>query len=107
MSTIQQVAPTDLPDGALLLDVREPDEWAAGHAPQAVHIPMADLPERVRELPTDTVIACVCLVGGRSARAASLLEQLGYQAVNVAGGMRAWDDAGLPLVSDVGDPYIA
>src|ERR1700733_9608020 len=60
-------------DGAYLLDVREPDEWEAGHAPEAHHVPLGDLEARYDELPTDQVIVCVCRGGVRSARAAAAL----------------------------------
>jgi len=61
---------SELPDDAVLVDVREADEWAAGHAPNAIHIPLAELPARIDELPeTDDTVAIVCRMGGRSARA--------------------------------------
>ncbi|MGX7677656.1 rhodanese-like domain-containing protein [Jatrophihabitans sp. DSM 45814] len=82
----------------LLLDVREADEWAAGHAPQAVHIPMSELNSRSSEIPTDQTIICVCHVGGRSAVVADALNRAGWTALNLTGGMNAWEDAGLPVV---------
>lgn len=86
---------------AVLLDVREDDEWAAGHAPGAVHVPLSRLrPDTVPEAPTLLVI---CRVGGRSERAAEALRRAGYEAYNVAGGMKAWSAAGLPVVRDDGD----
>ncbi|WP_158888465.1 rhodanese-like domain-containing protein [Amycolatopsis anabasis] len=95
----------DLPqDAALtLLDVREDDEWAAGHAPGAVHIPLGELPARVdelAELPDDQPIYVVCRTGGRSARAAAWLNASGWDAVNVAGGMKSWLTEGRPVVGD-------
>jgi rhodanese-related sulfurtransferase len=89
-------------DGAFLLDVREPDEWAAGHAPEAYHVPLGDLEERYGELPTDQVIVCVCRGGGRSARAAAALATVGLQTINLAGGMRAWESSGHSVVADGG-----
>ena len=91
-------------DGAFLLDVREPDEWTAGHAPAASHIPLAELPGRAAELPGGVTVVAVCRVGGRSQRAAEYLRAQGVEAVNLAGGMRAWEAAGLDVVSDEGDP---
>src|SRR4051795_923966 len=88
--------------GALLLDVREPDEWQAGHAPGAGHIPLGELGWRVEGLPNDRSIVCVCRVGGRSARATEALRGAGYEVVNLAGGMRAWAAAGQPVVTDDG-----
>jgi rhodanese-related sulfurtransferase len=90
-------------EGAFLLDVRTDEEWAAGHAPTAVHLPLAALSDRHTELPSDRRIVVVCRSGGRSARAADALVGAGYDAVNLAGGMQAWDALGLPVVTDAGD----
>jgi rhodanese-related sulfurtransferase len=103
---VGEVTPTEavglLEQDALLLDVREDDEWQAGHAPQAVHVPMSELNRRAAELPTDRTIVCVCHVGGRSAVVTDALNRSGWQAVNLAGGMQAWQQAGLPVVTDDG-----
>ncbi len=90
--------------GAVLLDVREPDEWHAGHTPDAVWIPMGEIEARHGELPADTEILVVCRSGGRSARVTAALGSAGYDAKNVAGGMQAWAGAGLPVVTDDGTP---
>ncbi|MEW2500071.1 rhodanese-like domain-containing protein [Amycolatopsis sp. CA-161197] len=94
----------DLPtDGVALLDVREDDEWAAGHAPGAVHIPLGELPARVdelSELPDDQPVYVICRSGGRSARATAWLNASGWDAVNVAGGMGSWAREGRPMVSE-------
>src|SRR4051812_21211120 len=82
---------------AVLLDVREPHEWTAVRAPDALHIPMRRLGESIDQLPADRVIACICHVGARSAVVADALVGAGYDAVNVAGGMEAWESAGLPV----------
>jgi DMSO/TMAO reductase YedYZ molybdopterin-dependent catalytic subunit/rhodanese-related sulfurtransferase/glyoxylase-like metal-dependent hydrolase (beta-lactamase superfamily II) len=87
--------------GALLLDVREPDEWAEGHAPEAVLIPMGDVQARQGELPTDRRIVVVCRSGGRSAAITDALRTRGYDAVNLTGGMCAWTAAGLPVTAPV------
>ncbi|OQO90780.1 rhodanese-like domain-containing protein [Saccharomonospora piscinae] len=91
----------------VLLDVREPDEWAAGHAPDAIHIPLGDLPSRAGELPEladDRPVHVICRTGGRSARAAAWLNAAGIvDAVNVAGGMKTWQAAGRPMVGEHGD----
>ncbi len=84
--------------GAILLDVREQDEWDDGHAPQARHLAMSELNARVGELPRDVQLVCVCAVGARSGMVADALNQAGWQAVNLAGGMQAWQAAGLPVV---------
>jgi rhodanese-related sulfurtransferase len=83
--------------GAFLLDVREDVEWQGGHAPDAVHIPMYDVPQRLDELPTDQPIAVICHVGARSAQVAHWLRAQGYDAHNVEGGMDAWAFLGLPV----------
>ncbi len=82
---------------AVLLDVRERQEWQAGHAPAARHIPLAELPIRSRELPAGRPVVTVCRSGGRSARAAAMLAAEGHEVFNLAGGMAAWARAGLPL----------
>ncbi len=88
--------------GAVLLDVRENHEWKAGHAPRAIHIPLGQLPNKLGKLPKDRQIVTTCKVGGRSARAAAMLRQQGYDVVDLSGGMLAWQRAGLPVVTDGG-----
>lgn len=88
--------------GAILVDVREPQEWQAGHAQGARHIPLAELDQRQRELPTGRPIITVCRSGARSAQAASMLAQQGREVSNLRGGMRAWVAGGLPLVAKGG-----
>jgi len=97
---VPSVAATEVPDDGVLIDVREPDEWTAGHAPHAVHVPMGELPARLAELPEDGQVYLVCRGGGRSARATAYLNQNGWEAVNVDGGMKAWAAAGRPMVSE-------
>src|SRR5579859_1113440 len=89
-----------LADGAVLLDVREPGEWRAGHAPQAILIPMGDVRARLDELPQARRIVVVCRSGGRSAAITGALRASGYDAVNLTGGMCAWTAAGLPVAAD-------
>lgn len=106
MSAIPTTTVTELPDDAVLVDVREPHEWEAGHAPGAIHIPLGELPSRIGELPeTDDAVAIVCRSGGRSARAVQWLAQQGYDVVNVEGGMLEWQRAGKQLASGT-DPTI-
>ena len=98
--------PAPLPEGLPVLDVREDDEWAAGHIEGALHIPLAELPARVDEIPADQTLV-VCKAGGRSARAVMYLAQQGYDVVNLAGGMLDWEAAGRPMVSETDDlPYV-
>lgn len=105
---VPEVDVAALPDEAVLLDVREPDEWVAGHAPRAVHVPLGQLAGRLGELPQDGDVHVVCRSGGRSAQATRALNQAGYSAVNVAGGMNAWAAAGKPMESENGrDPEVA
>jgi rhodanese-related sulfurtransferase len=94
---------TMVDDGATLLDVRHQEEWDAGHAPDAVLLPLDQLGDRYTELPTDRTIVVICRSGARSARAAEALVGAGYTAVNLAGGMKAWVADGLPCVTDAGD----
>jgi rhodanese-related sulfurtransferase len=94
--------PAELPDGKVLLDVREADEWEAGHAPDALHIPMSELASRLEELPADSEFYVVCRMGGRSARVTQYLNANGWDAVNVDGGMQHWSAQGRPLVGGVG-----
>ena len=89
--------------GGLLLDVREPEEWAAGHAPESTWIPIRELAARQAELPEDRPIVVVCRSGDRSGRVAIALRRAGYDAANLSGGLLAWTDAGLPVVTDAGD----
>ena len=96
-----------LADDAVIVDVREPNEWAAGHAPNAIHIPLGELPSRLDELPdTDDTIGIVCRSGGRSSRAVAWLTQQAFDVANVEGGMRAWQAAGKPLEGEQGDPAV-
>ncbi len=102
------VLSTDLPAGAYLLDVREDDEWAAGHAPDAVHIPVGNLNERAAEIPQDHEVYVICRSGTRSTYAAQALAGAGWKTVNVADGMTGWAVAGRPMVSETGvEPYVA
>lgn len=96
----------DVPSDAFLLDVREADEWAAGHAEGALHIPMGEVVARAAELPADRRVHVVCRVGGRSAQVAQYLIVQGLDAVNVEGGMQRWAAAGRPLVGTTDDTYV-
>jgi len=84
--------------GAYVLDVREAAEFAAGHVPGAVSMPMALIPVRDNEMPSARMVYVVCETGGRSAQAAMFLARKGVDVVNVSGGMAAWRLAGLPTV---------
>ena len=102
------VMSTDLPAGVYLLDVREDDEWAAGHAPEAVHIPVGALAERSAEIPQDREVFVICRSGARSAYAAQALAGAGWKTVNVSDGMTGWAVAGRPMISETGsEAYVA
>lgn len=104
---IAQVAVTDLPDDAVVLDVREPGEWALGHALNAVHIPLGEVIARFAELPvTDGPLPVICRSGARSERVTGYLLANGVDAVNVAGGTLAWAAAGKPMAGGDGDPTV-
>ncbi|WP_424936219.1 MULTISPECIES: rhodanese-like domain-containing protein [Bacteria] len=75
--------------GIPLIDVRERDEFAAGHVPGAVNIPMSEIGERLSELPGEA-FDVICQAGGRSARVVQALESRGYDATNVEGGTGEW-----------------
>ena len=91
-------------EGSFLLDVREPSEWDAGHAPAASWIPLGELGARLDEVPTDRTVAVVCRSGGRSAAATDALRRSGIDAINVVGGMMAWEVEGFPVVASDGLP---
>lgn len=94
--------PAMVDTGAVILDVREPYEWDAGHAPQAVHVPMGLL--SLDGLPDGRPLLVVCHLGVRSAAVVEALRRADVEAVNVRGGMAAWSAAGLPVVTDTGAP---
>ena len=108
MSAVTEVSAEDghqmVEEGALLLDVREADEWDAGHAPEAVWIPMGELQARVDELPHDRRIVAICRSGSRSYAVTDALLGAGYDAVNLEGGMRAWAAEDYEVVASDGLP---
>lgn len=79
-----------------LIDVRERDEFAGGHVPGAINIPMSELGERLDELPAEA-FDVICQAGGRSARVAQALDARGYDPTNVEGGTGEWIAAGKPV----------
>jgi len=86
--------------GAFILDVREPDEWNAGHIPGATLIPLGELAGRVDELPRDQQIVVVCRSGNRSQQGRDILLDAGFQEVaSMSGGMNDWISQGLPTVT--------
>ena len=99
------MSPAEVGDETYLLDVREPDEWTAGHAPGAHHVPMMEIPARMAEVPTDADVVVVCRSGGRSGQVVSYLMGNGWDNVrNLDGGMHSWAAAGREVVSENGQP---
>lgn len=86
----------------VFLDVREPYEFDAGHIDGSMHIPLAQLPGRTNELPSDRTIVVVCQIGQRSDLAAQYLREKGYAAHNLEGGLTVWQSLGLPCATDAG-----
>jgi rhodanese-related sulfurtransferase len=80
--------------GAYLLDVRESDEWEAGHSAAARFLPMSQLRDRLDEVPSDVPVLVICRSGARSAAVTGALRSAGYDATNVTGGMQGWRVAG-------------
>jgi rhodanese-related sulfurtransferase len=106
MPNLPDISVQDLPPDAVILDVREDDEWSAGHVEGATHVPLGEVPQRLDELPDADPLYVICRSGNRSSRAVAWLGQQGIETVNVAGGMRAWASAGRPMVSDAGQPTV-
>jgi rhodanese-related sulfurtransferase len=102
MPQVPTVTVADLSGGEHLLDIREPDEWQAGHCEQAQFVPMSQLIGRLAEVSKDTDLVVVCRSGDRSAQVVAYLNQNGWSARNLAGGMVAWLGAGRPMVSETG-----
>lgn len=89
-------------EGAALVDIRESDEWRAGHAPMAIHIPMSELGARSAELSATAPTLFICRSGRRSDHAVGALIKAGYNSINLTGGMQAWQQAGGAVVREDG-----
>ena len=101
---VPSISAVELPEDAVVLDVREDEEWTRGHIEGATHIAMGDVPSRLDDLPEGDPLYVTCRSGGRSARVAAWLNANGFDAVNVADGMGGWEYAGRPMVSETGQP---
>jgi rhodanese-related sulfurtransferase len=102
---VPSVTASQVEPDVYLLDVREPEEWTAGHAPDAHHIPMAEVPARLADVPTDTEVVVVCRSGGRSGQVVSYLIGNGWENVrNLDGGMQSWAATGREVISENGQP---
>ena len=87
---------------AVLIDVREQVEWDAGHAPQAIHAPMSQLGLLAARLPREETMIVICRSGRRSDDVTNALNNAGFSALNLSGGMQAWQLAGGAVVRDDG-----
>ncbi len=94
----------DNKDGMQIVDVRHKHEFEAGRIDAALHIPISELHSRMEEIDPSTPVVTVCRTGSRSARAAQLLNENGYKAQNLEGGMLAWERQGLPFTTPEGMP---
>ena len=92
--TIDELAAARVEGGVPLVDVRQPEEYEAGHVPGAKLIPLADVVARVGEIPAEGPVYVICQTGPRSQRAADYYRNQGIEAYNVAGGTKAWMEAG-------------
>lgn len=99
--TIQEISVDELADlleqGAPLVDVREPDEYAAGRVPGGELVPLATVPDRLDAFRADGPTYVICRSGARSMRACEFLAAQGREVVNVAGGTLAWVESGRPV----------
>ena len=99
---IQQSLPIEVAElaksGALMVDVREQQEWDAGHIAGSVHLPMSERPDRWKKLPDADCTVFICRVGGRSQTAAEAFAAAGRSGcINLAGGLQGWVEASLPF----------
>jgi hydroxyacylglutathione hydrolase len=94
---VEVEALAERPTEAVLLDVREPEEYISGHVPGAISLPQAELASRLDEAPREAPLFVICHTGNRSLHAAQFLHQLGITATNVRGGTEAWRAKGNPL----------
>jgi len=85
--------------GVTIIDVRNPDEYDEAHVPGVTLIPLPEVAARIDEVPTGEPVYIICAVGGRSRRAGELLADHGVDAINVAGGTKAWIASGHPTSS--------
>ena len=108
MFNVPSVSVADLdrePADTVFLDVREDEEWVAGHAADAIHVSLSELPAGLVDsgaLDGTGRVVVVCRVGARSAQVAAWLTREGYDAVNLIGGMEAWVQAGRPIIGPDG-----
>ena len=85
-------------EGAVVIDVRQPDEYEDAHVPGARLIPLGEVNQRLHEVPADREVLLICRTGVRSLKAAEVMAAAGRRPVNIAGGTLAWIEAGRPVV---------
>ncbi len=85
-------------EGAVVIDVRQPEEYVNGHVAGAELIPLGDVVARLDEIPADQPVYVICQSGGRSLKAVQFLRAQGYDATSVAGGTKAWVESGRDVV---------
>ena len=96
LPAVDVLAASEMPPGAVLLDVRELDEWDDGHAPHAISVPMSSI--AIDDIPAGRPIYVICRSGNRSDRVVEALLSNDIECFNVTGGMIAWAAAGLPVI---------
>jgi rhodanese-related sulfurtransferase len=101
-ASVQELAVAAL-RGETVVDVRNADEYSAGHVPNSVFMPLPTLPLRLSELDRHTPLYVICESGSRAFQACQFLQQHGYQAINVHGGMSAYRSVGLPVEAGLRD----
>jgi rhodanese-related sulfurtransferase len=101
-ASIQEAAAAAL-RGEIVIDVRNADEYSAGHLPRSIFMPLPTVPLRTSELDRHVPVYVICESGARAFQACQFLQQHGYHAINVHGGMNAYRQAGLPLDTDTRD----
>ena len=102
---MESIDPKQVDESAQIVDVRADHEWEAGRVRGAVHVPLAELSERVGELDRDRPVVVYCRGGGRCEMAAEALAEAGFDAAPMAGGLPAWVEAGLAVEPEGG--YVA
>ena len=102
-NAIPEVSAAEVASDAILIDVREPEEWAAGHVDGSTHLPMMEIPGRIGEIPHDGDVVIVCRSGHRSANVVLYLMNQGWDNLrNLEGGLHEWAAAGRALVTEDG-----
>ncbi len=97
LNAVDAKARLDTDRTLFVLDVRQPEEFRAGHIPGATLIPLNKLGESLKKLPQDRDILCVCRSGSRSSVATRQLNGAGYNAINLSGGMSSWERNRFPV----------